>query len=37
MTFESAVTKLMSLLGRKLSVKQIEKYLQEDLQGELTK
>jgi L-asparaginase len=37
MTFESAVTKLMSLLGRKLSVKQIEKYLQEDLQGELSK
>ncbi|NBQ46843.1 MAG: L-asparaginase 1, partial [Sphingobacteriia bacterium] len=37
MTFESAVTKLMSLLGRKLSVKQIEKHLQEDLQGELTK
>jgi L-asparaginase len=37
MTFESAVTKLMSLLGRKLSKKEIEKALQEDLRGELSK
>jgi len=37
MTFESAVTKLMSLLGRNMSKKQIEKALQDDLRGELSK
>jgi L-asparaginase len=36
MTFESAVTKLMFLLGQKLSTKEITKLLVKDLRGELT-
>ncbi|MEI8137059.1 MAG: type I asparaginase [Bacteroidota bacterium] len=36
MTFESAVTKLMFLLGKKLSTKEITKALLKDLRGELT-
>jgi L-asparaginase len=36
MTFESAVTKLMFLLGQKLTTKEITKSLLKDLRGELT-
>jgi L-asparaginase len=36
MTFESAITKLMFLLGQKLNRKQIEKALQQNLRGELS-
>ncbi len=36
MTFESAVTKLMFLLGQKLNNTQIKKHLLADLRGELT-
>ena len=36
MTFESAVTKLMFLLGQKISTKEITKSLLKDLRGELT-
>jgi L-asparaginase len=36
LTFESAITKLMFLLGQKLSKKQVEKSLQENLRGELS-
>lgn len=36
MTFESAVTKLMFLLGQKLNNTQIKKLLQSNLRGELT-
>lgn len=36
LTFESAVTKLMFLLGQKLSVKNIQQLLQKNLTGELT-
>jgi L-asparaginase len=36
LTFESAVTKLMFLLGQKLSNEKIKKLLQKDLRGELT-
>jgi L-asparaginase len=37
MTTESAVTKLMYLLGLKLSPKEVELYFQESISGELTK
>lgn len=37
LTFESAVTKLMFLLGQKLSPVQTKKLLQSDLRGELSK
>jgi len=37
LTFESAVTKLMFLLGQKLSPTQLKKQLQNNLRGELTK
>jgi L-asparaginase len=36
MTFESAVTKLMFLLGKKLSASQIKKQLETNLRGELS-
>lgn len=36
MTFESAVTKLMFLLGQNISTKEISKLLPKDLRGELT-
>jgi L-asparaginase len=36
MTFESAVTKLMFLLGQKLTTKEITKSILKDLRGELT-
>lgn len=35
-TFESATTKLMFLLGQKLSIEKIKKLLESNLRGEIT-